>query len=494
MLGVAAAGRLLEHRPHPLAQGGVVALARHEDEEGDRPAERVRPHEQPDPLPVLQVQDLGGDGEELVLGGLHQLVARIGLEDVGHRLGGVAARREGRAGDHPVDLAPQQRHLARIEIVGGRGEQAEEPALAHDRAVGGVALDADEVEPGGAMHRAAGVGLGDGERRQGCRGLRPHRLGQSGEAARDMVDRAVAQDAERRLGQAHLQPALGRPLEVVAAEAQEGEVVVDQPVEEGPDLGQLVGRQHVGGTFELAQRGGDALAHRPPVLDGVAHVAEHALEILLQPLLGRRVALPVHLEMHEALGRRLGTGLRADGDDAALPVAADPQHGVDDEMHAEAVAAQLHADAVDQEGHVVGDDLDDRVRRAPAMLLDVGVVGADPGLAGAPLLAEAEMGQRAAVEVERLALDEIRGGDVAEIAPQEGLDDQHLGRRQPGADLLHELLDKLRLSVFCTAGHATASRCFPARWGIEAAAVSPPASPLVPRCCRNSGSHRRDRA
>ena len=41
------------------------------------------------------------------------------------------------------------------------------------------------------------------------------------------------------------------------------------------------------------------------------------------------------------------------------------------------------------------------------MLLDLRIVDADFGLARAPLLGEAQMGQRRAVEVERIALDQL---------------------------------------------------------------------------------------
>src|SRR3712207_8283820 len=46
---------------------------------------------------------------------------------------------------------------------------------------------------------------------------------------------------------------------------------------------------------------------------------------------------------------------------------ADVQHGVDDQMDAKAPPVQLHPDRVDQERHVVSDDLDGGVRRLPAV-------------------------------------------------------------------------------------------------------------------------------
>ena len=47
------------------------------------------------------------------------------------------------------------------------------------------------------------------------------------------------------------------------------------------------------------------------------------------------------------------------------PVASDADDGVDDEVDAEAVSAQLHAHRVDQERHVLGHRLHDRVCGLP---------------------------------------------------------------------------------------------------------------------------------
>ena len=70
------------------------------------------------------------DPEQLVHGDLEQLVARVGLEDLDERLLVVAAGRERGALEHRVDLAAQDRDLARAGVVGGVGVEAEEAPLA----------------------------------------------------------------------------------------------------------------------------------------------------------------------------------------------------------------------------------------------------------------------------------------------------------------------------------------------------------------------------
>ena len=83
----------LQDRGKAAAQRRVVALARGVDEAGDEALERVSPHEQRDPLPLLKVENADRDVEQLVGVALEQLVARQGVENVEQRLAVVARRR-----------------------------------------------------------------------------------------------------------------------------------------------------------------------------------------------------------------------------------------------------------------------------------------------------------------------------------------------------------------------------------------------------------------
>jgi hypothetical protein len=79
----------------------------------------------------------------------------------------------------------------------------------------------------------------------------------------------------------------------------------------------------------------------------------------------------------ETLDRDAGSPLFGHGEESSDPVAAHRDHRVDGEVHGQPVAGQRHGHAVDQEGHVVVDDFDDRVRRLPAVPVDFRVVDAD---------------------------------------------------------------------------------------------------------------------
>ena len=157
--------------------------------------EHVAAHEQPEPLPLAEVQDAHRRGEQLVFADLEQLVARVVVEDVDERLARVAALREARPRDDVRDLPAQHRNVGRLGAVSPRRVQAEKSMLAADLAGGIEALDADVVEIPGAMDGRARVRLRHdqevGHARVGA-DLRRQR----GEARRDVRRRIDVQDAE----------------------------------------------------------------------------------------------------------------------------------------------------------------------------------------------------------------------------------------------------------------------------------------------------------
>jgi hypothetical protein len=95
---------------------------------------------------------------------------------------------------------------------------------------------------------------------------------------------------------------------------------------------------------------------------------------------------------------------------------------VDGQVDDQAVAVQLHGHRVDQERHVVGDDLHDRVPRAPAVLLEAGAVDPDLGLAGLAIVGKAPVGQHGPVEVVRVQLEQVLGGQALVVLAGELLD------------------------------------------------------------------------
>jgi hypothetical protein len=186
--------------------------------------------------------------------------------------------------------------------------------------------------------------------------------------------------------------------------------------------------------------GSDALAHRGPVVDRGLDVAEHALE-LARELIEERLLGLVDLDVNQGLDRAVRRP-RQQLDQAALLVAQDLDHRVHERMNRGSLAREGHRDRVDEERHVIGDDLDDAVRRLPPVVLEVRRVGMHLGRAVGALLEEVPVRERGAVEVE---LDDVLGRGVLVVGADEPLHLLGLRPVQPLADVRDRLLDERRL-------------------------------------------------
>ena len=415
---MAAAERLEQDRAGPLAVLGVEAVARDRHQALDEAVQRVAPDEQPHALALAEPQDPHRDVEHLVGAHLEQRVARVGLDDLEQRLAVVAGRRVPGLVQHLLDLLRQQRDVARTGLVGGGRVQAQEAALTRDLAVGPELLDADVVEIRRPVNVRSRVGLGQHEHVRCARELerlRPQAL--------ERGRRGVAKDPQAGVRDG-LQAGLFALLhEVVLAVAEEREVVRGDPLEEVRDLLQLGRIDGRGLALELLVQLLGLGAHRLPVLHRQAHLAEHTVEVLVQPLELGRVALAHDLGVDDRLRDRtvvLCAGLEHLGQ-PSLVVAQDAYHRVDHEVDAVALAPQLHRHRVDDERHVVGDDLDHRVRRLPAVLLEVRVVDVDLRLTRRAPLGQVPLRDRGAVQVDLAAIGQIHGGDPVVELPDEGL-------------------------------------------------------------------------
>jgi hypothetical protein len=112
------------------------------------------------------------------------------------------------------------------------------------------------------------------------------------------------------------------------------------------------------------------------------------------------------------------------------------------------MAVQLHDQRVHQEGHIVGDHLDDRVGGLPAVLLEARVVDPQLELGGPPLPQQAEVRECGAVEVRDLALTKVLGPDAGVIAADEGHDPRRLTGREALTRERRDGLDDLEFFLF----------------------------------------------
>ena len=227
-------------------------------------------------------------------------------------------------------------------------------------------------------------------------------------------------------------------------------MVVVHPLEQVARLRELVrvdGRRR---RLELREHVVDALPHRRPLLDGGAHVGEHAREIGAQPLQLRGAGLAVDLDVDHRLGLPV---LGADLEQPALLVPADAHDRPDHEVDRAPVPRHLHRDRVDEEGHVVDDRLDDGVRRLPPVLLDVGRVDVHFRLAGLPHAREVPVRDRRTVEVEIAPVAQVVGSDVGVVRAHEPLDVLGLAGLDPLADARHRRVEKRCLPLIRARRH-----------------------------------------
>jgi hypothetical protein len=118
-----------------------------------------------------------------------------------------------------------------------------------------------------------------------------------------------------------------------------------------------------------------APAHRGVVLGRRAHLVEDGDERVAQPFELRRLALAVDLDVNERLRRRalVGRGVgRQHRHELARGIALHAHDGMDQQVDAGGQAVERDARRIDEERHIVADELDDRVRGLPSVLLECG--------------------------------------------------------------------------------------------------------------------------
>ncbi len=429
-----------------LAQLGGIGLARHVHQAGDEALVGVAPQEQAQALALACRQDTQRGLVQLILADLEQVVARVGGQDVLQRLGQVPAFGQRGTVQHGRHLLAQQRDLVDARGIGGGAEQADEAVLADHLAGGVVALDADIVAVARPVHGGTGVRACHQQQRHRCARHRPGLRRHRGEAGRDLV-RRLSQHAQAAAAHQAQQILALLMNQVVAAVAEQREVVLRQPLQEGPGLGSQC-RRH-GGRRPLQLGDGllQPVQHGPPVAHRTTHVGQHALQTGRQFGTQRRVDQPVDFDMHPRFAWGLRVGLvrpqLVQRLQTALRVALHHQHRVHDQMQRQALAVDLHGGAVHQEGHVVVDHLDHGVARGPAMLGQRRADDAQPGGARLALGAELPGRQQRTEQVLGRARGQVVDIQVVEVGTREGLDGGTLrpfqarrSQRQHGVDAL----------------------------------------------------------
>ena len=228
--------------------------------------------------------------------------------------------------------------------------------------------------------------------------------------------------------------------------AEEGEVVVEQPLDEGRGLLVVLGLDLLGPRgLELGQGRPGLVAHRLEVGHRGAHVAKHLLQADLDLLENGRGGVAIDLDGDQRLALLRGIGLPGRGDplEAMLAIALGGEDGVVNGVHGHAAAVELDAHRIDQEGHVLVQHGDEGMGGLPAVLLEVGVEDPHLGIGGIELLQEVPHRERGAVDVVETAIGQVIERDRGIEVAGEGLDLSGLVLVQTALQPLLELLEQI---------------------------------------------------
>ena len=298
------------------------------------------------------MQDAERLGEELVLGHLEKLVARVVLDEVLESLFLVAAGRRLGPAKNSGHLIADQRHRCCGLVIGLGGEQSDEPHLARRAALGVVPFDAHVIHVGPPVDPALDVRLGDrdgGTRKQPLFDIGQDDGGLVG-AAQDMP-RRVAQDAQSILGLVKRLFggvfAVRQPGIFVDPGAEEDELVRLEPSQKRKFLrSRVVSRQ---------LQFGEGLAHQADHGREVVHCGANVLQGFGDALRQGLFAIGAD-GLKDDLDHRFATDVAIFAADASA-IAADRDDGVEQRTDHQALFGDLPHDRVHKERGVVLNDL-----------------------------------------------------------------------------------------------------------------------------------------
>ena len=165
-----------------------------------------------------------------------------------------------------------------------------------------------------------------------------------------------------------------------------------------------------------------------------------------------RIRFGCDLDLHPGFARP-GSARLQNVAEPPVRAAGHSQDRMDDQMDDAVAGVDRSGNRVDEERHVVVDDLDDRMRRRPTIRRRVRVVHPNLGLAGAPTLAKAPQRQGGAIEIAGRAFGNIRRRNVLVKLRNEPIGCRLVCRVEQLTGERRRLVDERRLFGFDSAHH-----------------------------------------
>ena len=346
-----------------FANAGIIVVARHIDDRGDEAVEGIGADEdahartfaesENDFRVFFQQRDVD----------LEKLVAGIGFQHVDERLAGMVRRVETGLRHYRFRLEAQIGDRHDRARIGGRGEEADDPELALQLSLFVEGLDADVIEIDPAMDNGFHIRLGHDQRiGAGQEGADFGRRDDRFLAAPQHPHIRVLQYAEPRLVGALHGAAFRAAGVAIFAHAEESEIVVPQPFEEGDRLGNGRLFQRGVGISVFADRLVQPREHGAPVMHRQPHLLQNRGKLRFQR---RRLAVgeQCHMDMDNADAIVLLAAVRLldERGDARFSMF-DGEDGVNDEKWLPGLFGDFGENRIEEEGHIVIDNGDGRHR------------------------------------------------------------------------------------------------------------------------------------
>jgi hypothetical protein len=180
-------------------------------------------------------------------------------------------------------------------------------------------------------------------------------------------------------------------------------MIAGEPSQKRLAFEHFIGGQGRAGGLDLTERLIELRHHLLPISHGAAHVPEDPRQAGAERGELVRRDDPIDLDMHQRFRADSLTCRRGHLFDLPVGAPARQHNWMDDQVKRQPLPVHLHRHRIDQEGHVVIDYLDHRVRRLPAVLFNRRVEDAQLRLAGLALAREVPVRERDAVKVVRAA-------------------------------------------------------------------------------------------
>ena len=276
---------------------GGVHIARHIGQAVAEAPVGIAAQEDAQLVALLNLHDADRGVEQLIDRGLEQIITRQHFEDLAQLLAQMPLSIEARTARHLGHLVADVGNVMHALGIHRRGVQAHEAVFANHLALAVQLAQRNEIRVGRPMHPARLGGLGEGQQ---------DRLAQVAGGFAVNLPLTGRQPLTQHLAQAQQRAFVvddarhtALLLHAELLEAEEGEVVVDQPAEEHLDLLQLARIALALAFAHAGQQSLGACFHRREIGNGQTHLGEHFLQCLLQSLQRADIGAAVDLQVHQ---------------------------------------------------------------------------------------------------------------------------------------------------------------------------------------------------